>query len=311
MKQTPAIKVEGISKSFNKTIALDKVSLSIPRGSVCGLLGPNGAGKTTLVSILTTLVYPTKGNAEICGFDLLKMPNDVRKRIGVVFQESVIDEDLSAYENLDLHARLYKIPSSEREERINSLLRLVSLEDVKHNKVKTFSGGMKRKVEVIRGLLNNPEVLFLDEPTLGLDPPTRRKIWEHILQINRERGTTILLTTHYMDEAQFLCSDITIINKGRIIISGKKGELLRKINKDKLIVELFSGIEEAYRALRKKFPMIALEDNKIVIRTEDAEKKIQKIISLLSRTRSEIESVQIVKPNLEEVFMKYAGEELH
>ena len=225
------VKVGNISKVFGKSAVVNNVSFSVDKGSIFGLIGPNGAGKTTLISMLTTLLSPSKGTAEICGFDLLKEPGEIRKRIGVVFQESVVDEELSPFDNLDIHARLYKIPKEIRTKRINSLLDLAKLGDVKFKLVRTFSGGMKRKVEIIRGLLNKPEVLFLDEPTLGLDPRARKRIWEYILRMNRETGVTVVLSTNYMEEAEFLCSHIGIMKDGKLVIFGKTRDLVDGIKK--------------------------------------------------------------------------------
>lgn len=303
------ITVNGLSKIFGRSVVLDDISFSVSKGSIFGLLGPNGAGKTTLISILTTLLRPTKGNAMICGFDLVRSPNEIRKRIGVVFQESVIDSDLSPFDNLDIHARLYKLPRGERKERIDYLLKLVSLEDRKDEPIKKFSSGMQRRVEIARGLLNEPEVLFLDEPTLGLDPDARRKIWGHILKIN-QKGITVIVSTNYMEEVHALCSEIAIMNKGKIVVIGKKQELLDKVNEDVINIELFLDIEKAVKSLKKVFPNVTKTESGISIRVKAAENKIQKLVSILNKSKIDIERIKVIKPNLEDVFLKYTGEEL-
>lgn len=304
------VNIRNISKLYGKTLALNDVSFSIPKGCIFGLLGPNGAGKTTLISILTTLIKPSKGDADICDFNLLKQPHEVRKRIGVVFQESVIDNDLSALDNLELHAMLYKIPKDVRKERINSLLKLAELSDVKEKPVKTFSGGMKRKVEIIRGLLNRPAVLFLDEPTLGLDPKIRRKIWDYLLTINSTTGVTILLSTNYMEEAQYLCTHIGILNHGKLVAAGEKQRLLNTVSEDFVNIELFTNVEKAFTVLKRIFHNAVKTETGISVRLSAAEKKIQKLISVLNRHSIRIESLKVIKPNLENVFLKYTGEEL-
>ncbi|MEK6916678.1 MAG: ATP-binding cassette domain-containing protein [Nanoarchaeota archaeon] len=303
------INIQKLSKNYGKFKAIDNLSLSVQNGSIFGILGPNGAGKTTLLSILTTLLHPTKGTIKICGFDLLRQPNEIRKRIGVVFQESVIDDELTAYDNLDLHARLYKIKKLERDKRINDLLSLVSLTKRKHDLIKKFSGGMKRKVEVIRGLLNYPSILFLDEPTLGLDPKVRRKIWEYVLKINQKHKTTVVIATNYMEEAQFLCTDIAIINNGKINVVGRKNDLLKKIKKDTVKIDLFLDIDRTYAILKKLYPTTKTSTG-ISIKLKNSEQQVQEIVTTLNKNNISVESIQIIKPNLDDVFLKYTGEKL-
>ncbi|HOZ43532.1 MAG TPA: ATP-binding cassette domain-containing protein, partial [Methanoculleus sp.] len=201
----PAIDVRNLMKSFGDLTAVDNVSFAIASGEVFGLLGPNGAGKTTTISMLSTMQKPTSGTATVNGHDIVTAEDDVRKSIGIVFQDQSLDEELTAYENMDFHGRLYRIPGEERRQRIDELLTLVGLVDRKDDLVKTYSGGMRRRLEIARGLLHEPKVLFLDEPTLGLDPQTRNHLWEYIARLNEEKGITIILTTHYMEEADRLC----------------------------------------------------------------------------------------------------------
>lgn len=220
------IKTKNLSKLYKKTKALDNVSIEIKKGEIFGILGPNGAGKTTFLSILTTLLKPTSGKAEVCGFDVLKDPSEVRKRIGVVFQETVLDDLLTAEENLRFHAELYNVKNPT--EKIEKMLEFFGIKSRKKDKTKTFSGGMKRKVEIARPLLHDPEVLLLDEPTMGLDPSARKDIWEQIKKINKNNSTTILLNTHYLEEADELCDRIAILDKGKVVAIGTPEELKNK-----------------------------------------------------------------------------------
>ncbi|HUV79825.1 MAG TPA: ATP-binding cassette domain-containing protein, partial [Candidatus Bathyarchaeia archaeon] len=244
-----AISVENLTKKFNGFVAVDNISFSITRGEIFGLLGPNGAGKTTTISMLSTLLRPTSGSALVNGFELTKKDDDIRKSIGIVFQDQSLDEELTAYENMDFHGRLYRIPKTVRQQKIVELLKLVELEEKKNDIVKTFSGGMRRRLEIARGLLHEPKVLFLDEPTLGLDPQTRNHIWEYIENLNKEKGITIILTTHYMDEADRLCDRVAIMDKGKLIASETPEKLKEEIGGD-VITITSSEREELYAKLK-------------------------------------------------------------
>ena len=214
------ISTENLTKTFDGFTAVDHIKFSVKEGEIFGFLGPNGAGKTTTIKMLTTLLYPTEGSASIVGFDILKQRAKVRENIGIVFQEPALDPVLTGRENLDFHARMYGLSPEKRKKRIIDVLTLVELLDKKDVLVKTYSGGMKRRLEIARGLMHSPKVLFLDEPTLGLDAQTRRAIWDYIKRLNKDENTTIFLTTHYMDEADYLCDHIGIIDHGKIIASG-------------------------------------------------------------------------------------------
>ena len=206
----------GLTKKFNKLVAVDNISFTVDRGEIFGFLGPNGAGKTTTIKMLTTLMTPTEGSAAMAGSDIITQRAQVRKSIGVVFQEPALDTELTGYENLDYHARMYGIPRSKRQRRISEVLHLVDLQDKKNVLVKQYSGGMKRRLEIARGLMHSPKVLFLDEPTVGIDPQSRNNIYETIEDL-RNRGMTILYTTHYMEEANRLCDRVAIMDGGQII----------------------------------------------------------------------------------------------
>jgi len=225
------IKVENLVKKFGDLAAVDDISFTVPPGELFGFLGPNGAGKTTTINILCTLARPTSGRADIAGFDVVARQKQVRQLIGLVFQDPSLDERLTGLHNLRFHAMVYNMPASTREERIKEVLTMTELWDKRHQEVRTYSGGMKRRLELARGLLHHPKVLFLDEPTLGLDPQTRNRLWEYILELRRREGTTIFLTTHYMDEAA-KADRIAIIDYGRIIAIDTPERLKEVVGKD-------------------------------------------------------------------------------
>src|SRR5208337_4964058 len=214
---TVALHIQDLTRRFNELVAVDTISFDIDQGEIFGLLGPNGAGKTTTLSMLSTMLTPPSGSATVNGIDIERDEDGVRKSIGIVFQDQSLDEELTAWENMDFHGRLYRIPAGTRNQRITELLRLVELTDRKDDFIKTFSGGMRRRLEIARGLLHHPAVLFLDEPTLGLDPQTRNHLWQYIATLAKEKGITIILTTHYMEEADQLCNRVAIIDHGKII----------------------------------------------------------------------------------------------
>ena len=232
-----AIETDNLTKKFSDLTAVDNVSLKVNEGEIFGLLGPNGAGKTTLISMLVTLKKPTSGTAKVNGFDIHKNPDGVRKSIGIIFQDPSLDEELTAFENLELHAAMYGISKAEREKRIIEVIETVELKDRLNTVVKTFSGGMRRRLEIARALLHYPKVLFLDEPTIGLDPQTRKHVWDYIKKLKEEHGITILLTTHYMDEADSLCDRIAIIDQGKVIVLDSGKALKDSLGGDTLKIE--------------------------------------------------------------------------
>jgi ABC-2 type transport system ATP-binding protein len=222
---TPIIKVKNLTKRFNGLVAVDKLSFEVKKGEVFAFLGPNGAGKTTTIRMLTTLLRPTQGRILINGFNPLNQQDKVRESFGIVFQDSSLDEELTSWENMEFHGILYKIPREVRIKRIKGLLEIVGLWERRNDLVKTYSGGMRRRLEIARALLHHPKIFFLDEPTLGLDPQTRNKIWEQIHKLNQKYQTTIFFTTHYLEEAEKMASYIAIIDEGRIVASGTTSEL--------------------------------------------------------------------------------------
>src|SRR6187402_2295197 len=230
----PIIRVQNLVKRFGDVTAVDDVSFDVRRAEIFAFLGPNGAGKTTTIRMLTTLLHPTSGTLELDGLDPTSRRNEVRQRIGVVFQDPSLDQDLTAWENMDIHGVLYGVPRRERHERAEKLLELFELADRKKSLVKTFSGGMRRRLEIARGLLHTPRVLFLDEPTLGLDPQSRNQMWTHVQNLNKSDGVTVFLTTHYMDEAERVAHRIAVIDHGRIVARGTPQELKQQTGTDSL-----------------------------------------------------------------------------
>ncbi|MBW2983045.1 ATP-binding cassette domain-containing protein [Candidatus Woesearchaeota archaeon] len=224
-RKKPLISVRNLTKKYKDLKAVDDVTFDVEKGSIFAFLGPNGAGKSTTIRMLTTLTQPTSGSLTIDGIDVTEHPHDARKRFGIVFQDPSLDEDLTAMENLSYHAALYSVPKKLREKRIKQALELVELQERKDDLVKTFSGGMKRRLEIARGLIHHPQVLFLDEPTTGLDPQTRTKIWNHIQALNKKEKLTIFLTTHYMPEAEAVADRIAVIDHGTIKAQGTLADL--------------------------------------------------------------------------------------
>ncbi len=228
------IEAKNLTKKFNGFTADDGISFDIAKGEIFAFLGPNGAGKSTTIKMLTTLLSPTEGEIKLNGFDPVQNPDDVRRSFGIVFQDPSLDDELTAYENMEFHGVLYGLPKKERREKIEQLLNFVELWDRKDDFVKKFSGGMKRRLEIARGLLHHPKILFLDEPTLGLDPQTRNHMWSYLKELNKSEGITVFFTTHYMEEAENVAQRIAIIDHGKIVASGTPAELKASTNSDSL-----------------------------------------------------------------------------
>ena len=222
-----AVSIQNVHKVYNNVPVVNNLSLTIEKGEIFGLLGPNGAGKSTTIRMLTTLTSPSEGDVVVAGHDVQRQATAVRREIGVVLQQTSVDGDLSVWENMEFHGRMHHIPGPQRQRRINQWLDFVELSDRREAKVKTLSGGMKRRLQIARALLHEPKILFLDEPTIGLDPQTRRRLWELILKLNQQ-GLTILLTTHYMEEVEYLCHRVGILDQGQLIEVGTLAELRRK-----------------------------------------------------------------------------------
>ncbi|HEC80863.1 MAG TPA: ATP-binding cassette domain-containing protein [Thermoplasmatales archaeon] len=302
------IETDRLTKVFDGTVAVDHVSFSVKKGEVFGFLGPNGAGKTTTIKMLTTLLNPTDGSATVCGFDIVNKRNEVRQHIGVVFQEPALDTELTGRENLDFHARMYGLDREKRKARIEEVLRLVDLEEKKDVLVKYYSGGMKRRLEIARGLMHFPTVLFLDEPTLGLDAQTRRAIWEYIKKMNKDEGTTIFLTTHYMDEADFLCDRVGIIDHGRIIVTNSIPKLKNAVGNDVITLSC-SQMNKLSRRLKDEswIKNIKKHDSFLTLGVEKGEEKIPVIVELARKLDIKIKSISVRKPTLDDVFLHFTG----
>jgi ABC-2 type transport system ATP-binding protein len=235
------IRVENLVKTYGEIRAVDDISFHVRRGEIFAFLGPNGAGKTTTIKMLTTLLRPTSGKVLIDGLDPLEHQNEVRKRFGIVFQDPSLDDELTAWENMDLHGALYGVPRKLRHERMEMLLRLFELWDRQNDQTKKFSGGMRRRLEIARGLLHTPKIIFLDEPTLGLDPQTRNQLWTHVKKLNEDESVTVFLTTHYMEEADKVAHRIAIVDHGHIVAEGTSAQLKAQTNSETL--------EQAFLAL--------------------------------------------------------------
>ncbi len=311
MKQVYAIETFALTKRYGKILALDGLDLKIQPGEVFGLLGPNGAGKTTAISMLCTVNSPTAGTALVNGFDIRRQADKVRRSIGIVFQDPSIDDRLTGRENMMLHATLYDISAAIAKARIKELMGLVGLIDRADSPMKTYSGGMRRRLELARGLLHSPRVLFLDEPTLGLDPQTRQHLWSHIEELAKKSNITVILTTHYMEEAERLCSRIGIIDSGRIKVVDTPNNLIGALQGDVVTVVTSSPYDLLQRIKELAFTRQAeIVDGAVRLQLSDAEKKVPVIVELASTAGIELKSVSIHKPTLNDVFLHYTGREI-
>ena len=307
---TIAIHVQNLTRRFDNLVAVDNISFEILQGEIFGLLGPNGAGKTTTLSMLSTMLKPTSGSATVNGIDIEKDEDGVRRSIGIVFQDQSLDEELTAWENMDFHGRLYRIPADIRHQRIDELLRLVELDLRKNDIVKTFSGGMRRRLEIARGLLHHPSVLFLDEPTLGLDPQTRNHLWEYIATLAREKGITIILTTHYMEEADRLCNRVAIIDHGKIIAMDTPAKLKDGIGGDVVTIGSPDPDKVVSVLSASQAGKVERHEDRVTVSLQNAEHQISGIVLLLAENKIPIESIAIHRPTLEDVFLSFTGKSI-
>ena len=299
----PIIRVENLSRRFGDITAVDNVSFDVEEGTIFGFLGPNGAGKTTTINILCTLISATSGRASISGYDCSRRSSEVRKSIGIVFQDTTLDKDLTAYENLMFHAYLYKVKRSDIKGRVYDALHLVDLYERRNDLVKKFSGGMKRRLEVVRGLLHRPRVLFLDEPTLGLDPQTRASLWDFITDLPRRHNVTVFMTTHYMEEAE-VCNRIAIIDNGKIITIGTPDELKKTMGGDVIYVRT-SDNKKAKLEIERLFNLDVAEKNgELYFTSSQGDACIPEIIKTIGET---VLSVRLQRPTLNDVFLKMTG----
>jgi len=302
------ITTDNLTKRFNGLVAVDNISFSVKKGEIFGFLGPNGAGKTTTIKMLTTLLNPVKGSAEVAGFNIIKERSKVRQNIGVVFQDPALDTELTGRENLDYHARMYGLDRDKRKTRIDDVLRLVDLVDKKDVFVRNYSGGMKRRLEIARGLMHYPTILFLDEPTLGLDAQTRRAIWEYIRRMNKEESTTIFLTTHYMDEADYLCDRVGIIDRGKILVIDSTVNLKNSIRNDVITLSC-SDLSKLSKRLGGEswIKNIKQHDTFLTLGVKKGEEKIPIVFEIAQTLNIKIKSISVRKPTLDDVFLYFTG----
>ncbi len=301
-----AVIVSNLRKVFGPIVAVDGVSFEVQEGSIFGFLGPNGAGKTTTINILCTLLKPTSGEAFICGYNCLREPEEVRRCIGIVFQDMTLDKDLTAYENLLYHAMLYNVDRRKRRQRVDEALRFVGLYDRRDDLVKRFSGGMKRRLEVARAVVHQPKVLFLDEPTLGLDPQSRTNLWEFIRRLPEEQGVTVFMTTHYMEEAE-VCDRIAIIDRGRIIAEGSPEELKKTVGGDLLYLKTRDNLQAAERLSTGLGLQATLRGDEVMVEVPRGETCLPDVIRLLG---DDVISVRLQRPTLNDVFLKLTGKKI-
>ncbi|MEW1847239.1 ATP-binding cassette domain-containing protein [Nonomuraea angiospora] len=303
MAADAAVAVRGLRKTYGKVEAVKGVDFEVRPGEVFGFLGPNGAGKTTTISMLCTLVNPTGGSATVAGHDVVRDRDEVRRNIGLVFQDPTLDGYLSAEQNLRFHAELYGVPKSAVGDRIRQVMEMVALWDRRDAKVMTFSGGMKRRLEIARGLLHSPRVLFLDEPTVGLDPQTRSAIWGYINQLRLLEDITIFMTTHYMDEAEY-CDRIAIIDHGEIVVIDSPEALKASVGKDRVQIQTADDTE-AIKALRERFGLeAAVREGAVTFGVASGEEFVPRLFAELGMP---IRSVSVSRPSLDDVFMSYTG----
>ena len=300
----PVVRVRNLVRHFGDVEAVRGISFDVEPGEIFGFLGPNGAGKSTTIKVLCTLLRPTSGRAEIVGYDVLQAPGAVRSQIGLVFQESTLDEYLTAEQNLKYHAMIYHIPKGERKDRIRAVLALVDLEGRSGDSIRSFSGGMKRRLEIARGLLHAPRVLFLDEPTVGLDPQTRRSIWEHVRALREQHGTTIFMTTHYIEEAEN-ADRVAIIDEGRIVAMGSPESLRQEIGQEVVTLSTEDNAAAARKLWRLCRIKAQVHNGYLSFNATEANALLPTIVRGLSVP---IRSIDVRRPTLEDVFIKLTGQ---
>jgi ABC-2 type transport system ATP-binding protein len=305
------IETSGITKKYGANVAVDHVDLAVKGGEVFGLLGPNGAGKTTLLSMLCTILKPTSGTAMVNGYDIIRQHAQVRKSIGIVFQDPSVDADMTAMENLRMHAYLYSVPVPEQKARISSVLKLVELEDKADRFLKTYSGGMRRRLEIARGLLHYPKVLFLDEPTIGLDPQSREHIWDYIRELRKKEDMTIILTTHYMEEADRLCDRIAIIDHGKVVALDTPAELKNGLGGDTIVLGTKEGrMLQELLLQRQMSGDVQVQNGEVRATVSNARTILPRIIEAAAGAGIHIEYVSLRQPDMNDVFIHHTGRDL-
>lgn len=307
----PSVQISNLVKKYGSLAALNDVSFAIEEGETFGLLGPNGAGKTTLIRILSTLIKPTSGAAKVMGFDVAREQNAVRKAIGVVPQAMTSDLDLTGRENMDIYGRFYDMPKKERQERTDYLLGMVGLNERAKDLVATYSGGMRRRLEIARGLIHKPSLLILDEPTIGLDPQSRRVVWDLLQRFRKEDRLTILLTTHYMEEAEMLCDRVAIIDYGKIAAMDTVAGLKQQISQKDIVELAFSGVDAEKAAEEIKtlasVNTVAAAEGALRVSADDGAQAIPQLVASLQKLGAMVTSVTLKQQTLEDVFIHFTG----
>jgi ABC-2 type transport system ATP-binding protein len=307
-----AISARGISKTYNgKVRAVENVSFTVEAGEAYGFLGPNGAGKTTTVSMLTAQIAPTAGHAVVDGIDVFANPQDIKRRIGLVFQESTADSDLTGRENLELAAALFGVPRKEVTSRIDSLLDRMQIGDAAERLAKTYSGGMRRRLELAVGIIHSPRVLFLDEPTLGLDPQGRAGFWRYVEELRKDHGMTVFLTTHYLEEADGICERLAIIDHGHIVATGTPSELKDRLGGDVVTVRPIKP-DPTLDGVLKGVPgvtSVTLQDGSFRVKAPRGEELIPALVAACERAGVGLAGVSLKRPSLDEVFLEFTGRE--
>ena len=306
--RTKAIEVQGLTKVYGALRAVDDIRFTVDRGEIFGFLGPNGAGKTTTIKMLITISSATAGRISVFDVDAHREPLKVRQMLGYVPQEVSVDGYLTAYENLLIYSKLYFIPKRERQRRIREALEYMDLSDRANELVNHFSGGMMRRLEIAQVLVNRPKILFLDEPTIGLDPQAKRAVWNYVKRLNKEFGTTVFMTTHDMTEADVLCNRLAIINRGRIVVTGEPEKLKHSVGFDTISLRISTENLPNLESLKSSGITYSGESNgQLNLSAENGEKAVPIVLDELRRNNAKVESVSVSKPTLDDVFLKYAG----
>lgn len=305
---TNAIETFKLTRAFNGLTAVDKLDITVESGEIFALLGPNGAGKTTTISMLCTILKPSSGTAKVNGFDIVKEAMQVRRSIGIVFQDPSIDDRLTGRENLFMHANLYGVPASEQKNRIDGVLKLVELEDRADDLMRTYSGGMRRRLELARGLIHYPKVLFLDEPTIGLDPQTRDHVWKYIRELKEAHDITVVLTTHYMDEADRLSDRIAIMDYGKIIALDTVPNLKETLEGDVIII-IAQNLDAVVSLVTEKMGLSHshVVNGTVEVTVKNGKSMLPRIVDAATQNQIFVESISLREPNLEDVFLHYTG----
>ena len=308
-----AVQTFDLTKRFGALTAVASISLEIDSDEIFGLLGPNGAGKTTLARMLTTVLPPTEGTAKVAGYDICRSPSLVRRKIGVVSQANTLDVELTAWENMELYAKYYHVPRDLRHERIKELLDVVGLAERAESPVGGFSGGMKRRLELVRSLIHKPSILFLDEPTTGLDPQARNAIWDYLKRIHKEEGITIVMTTHYLDEADSLCDRVAIVDYGKLVAKGSPSDLKQKVMGGDVIDAEFSALpDEAFEAVKNAdFTLQAKKhDSTLTVLVKSGAEAVPNLVELVNVKGGKLRSLTLREPTLDDVFLHFTGRTL-